>query len=319
MTMMKTTEKSTRKQNETSGDEGLLRLTSLAIISLTVVGLAAAAQASAEVRVTSVNGTSQSGGEPLVQHSSIASGETIEVEDDGVASIFAANTVVTLCNGAALIFNTEMQDGAQVLDISRGEIKASAAPRTGGSRLEIHTPVAIATLLGTAVHISVNPETGDSTITSLEHQVRVENVEEGVEGHVILSPGDQVVVRSKSAPDEVAKVDPGTFSRSSSCLDDAEVRRTAVLIEQMTLRSLTMASITAMDIPASPDEVPSVGMGHEPIFAGLSTRGTGRFDPIDDTGCAGSCADEPGGNSFPTVSVDTLPVVPRPLPPPVAP
>lgn len=272
------------------------------LVSLPLVG------AASEIRVTSASGAATSGGAPLEQHDTVAPGETIQVTQSGRASILGANMVVTLCNGAAMQFEATTDDGVQVLGIREGEIKASAGPREKGERLEIHTPVAIATLLGTAVHVAVDPVTGDSVITSLEHRVRVENIDASVEGYVILSPGDQVVVRRNHAPRDVSKVDPGEFGRSSSCLDDSDFRRAALLLDDKELRAATIAMIAAMDIPSSPDEVPSVASAQASIMNALSTGITG-FNPFDDPGCPGRCDDLPDPTNTPSV-----PVVPPPLP-----
>jgi hypothetical protein len=306
-------------RRRTSGQRPSLAFASIAAL------LVATSIAHAEIRVTSSSGASHADGTPLTQHSTVASGEVIKVDKRGRASIYAANTVVNLCNGAKMKFQTEASDGAQILGISEGEIKASAGPRGKGSRLEIHTPVAIATLLGTAVHVEVDPETGDTIITSLEHRVRVENIDDALDGYVILSPGDQVVVRKDSAPNEVSKVDPGDFKRSSRCLDDEEFRRSAILIDHKATRLASIAMITAMDVPASPHEIPSVSLeaSTSPMLQSLSASTTGSFDPIDGGGCAGRCDDHTDaptlGDGFPPPPAPAIPIVPPPPPPPPIP
>jgi ferric-dicitrate binding protein FerR (iron transport regulator) len=105
--------------------------------------------------------------------------------------------------------------------IHAGEIRIIVEPRGARERIEVHTPAAIATILGTIVHFAVDPMTGETTISSAESQVRVRSSHPDVSGSTIVSPLEQIRMKPGQAPPERPKtLEPEEFAELGGCLVD---------------------------------------------------------------------------------------------------
>jgi ferric-dicitrate binding protein FerR (iron transport regulator) len=275
-----------------------------------------ASPAAARVTVTSVEGPAVAGDGELAMHGIVSDGETVETREDGRCSLLLAESaVIQICNRAALRLREEGSRGPRVLELSRGELKASVAPRPVDEPLEIHTPVAIATILGTVVHVSVDPETGETTITSIENRVRVASTLAPDEAAVVLESGQQVVVGRGRVPGPVRQIDRQAMLGTSECLDADDFRQAAIAAERSGRRKAMLDRIAAMDVPAA--GLPGVA-SPAPSFSllGYLDRGISKHDVcspaqpgcdnrfhLDSNGGNGSCVG-PGCNR------------PGPIPPP---
>ncbi|MCG8588560.1 MAG: FecR family protein [Proteobacteria bacterium] len=260
--------------------------------------LAAAVQADTAT-VTAVEGATV-GGEPLAMHGRVADGQTIETAADGRCSmLLAEEAVLQVCNRASLQFDTRTASGASVLSLERGELKATVGKRESDRPLEIHTPVAIASLLGTIVHVWVDPETGVTTITSLESRVAVENADPDVEGRLVLEPGDQATVHPGESPRAVASEEVASLAKLSECLDDEDFRQLALRADKQRRSKDLLGQIAAMDVP---DGLPGVGSPMDPMFDVVKAGRTGgRPDVVDvcfPTGCDPSVQTGGGGGGM---------------------
>jgi len=152
----------------------------------------------------------------------IADGEHVRLGEDGACSILLDDdTVVELCGETSVVFERDPDSHRRIVALDRGELRIVVEPREFEERIEIHTPAAIATLLGTIVHVSVDPNTGETTITSAESRVSVRSDESGVRGTTVLSAGEQVTVEPGSAPPaEPKRLDPQEVSALGGCLVD---------------------------------------------------------------------------------------------------
>jgi ferric-dicitrate binding protein FerR (iron transport regulator) len=230
--------------------------------------LALAGPAAAVVTVTSAEGDTASAGEPLAMHRQLGAGDVVETEDEGRCSmLLAEDAVLQLCHGAKLRFGPEGPRGPSVLELTKGELKATVGARPPEDPLEIHTPVAIATILGTVVHVSVDPVTGETVITSLENRIRVVNVDAPDEP-VVIATGEQVTVRRGRIPGAVRRADPRELARHSDCLDDGAFRKLAAALERSAHADDLLEEVAAMDVPealpavaAGPGLFPTAGLG----------------------------------------------------------
>ena len=101
------------------------------------------------------------------------SGFIYETTDDGKCSLMLdEDAMLQLCNRAEMSARPRTE-GGRVLDLQRGEMKATVGKQPADAPLEIHTPAAVAQILGTVVHVSVDPETGETLITSIESRIKV--------------------------------------------------------------------------------------------------------------------------------------------------
>jgi len=144
----------------------------------------------------------------------IADGEHLRLGDDAACSILLDDdAVVELCDQTSVVFERDRASNRRIVSLDGGEIRIVVEPRDFPERIEIHTPAAIATLLGTIVHVSVDSETGATTISSAQSEVSVRSDEPAVRGTTVLKAGEQVIVEPGAAPPAIPKrLDPREIS-----------------------------------------------------------------------------------------------------------
>jgi hypothetical protein len=237
----------------------------LAVAALAVSGPAGAATQGATV--TAVTGSAGAGGVPLERQASLADGDSLQTGEDGACSMLVdGDAVLELCQGTSLRLGHRGGDqGPRVLDLRKGEIRVLAEPRAADQRIEIHTPAAIATILGSVVYVSVDAN-GVTTIASAESDVRIESARR-LGSAITLSAGQQVTVRpGASVPRRTQTWDPNVSS-ADGCLVD--FRAIAYEDSRRTGDGRALDAITGQDLS---DALPGVGAGAE--------RGWAHPDPI---------------------------------------
>lgn len=174
----------------------------LAGLAGTMLGTSPAGADDTSGEVTAVIGEVVTGsGRVLGNRSQVADDERIALGKDGAASIlFDKDSLVELCEETKIAFDKDPQTGARRIRVDAGAIRIVVEPRDALERIEIHTPAAIATILGTIVHVSVDPATGETTITGEENQVRVKSSDPSVAGATTVSAMEQVVMRPGGTP-----------------------------------------------------------------------------------------------------------------------
>jgi len=159
-------------------------------------GLAAAAG-----RLTAALGTT-SGDQVLHESSAVEDGAGLDTDDDGGCSVLVDEDVLMeVCENTSLQLERKdgARDGARIVKLDRGEIRLVVEPRLGEEKIEIHTPAAIATVLGTILRVAVDAN-GVTTITSEESRVLVESADASLSGATTIQGGQQVVVEPGQAP-----------------------------------------------------------------------------------------------------------------------
>jgi len=163
--------------------------------------------------------TASTGGELA---GTIADGERVRLGEDGACSILLDDdAVVEMCGAAEVSFRRDGASNRRIVSLESGAIRIVVEPREFEARIEIHTPAAIATLLGTIVYVSVDPKTGETTITSAQSQVSVRSDEPSVLGTTVLTAGEQIHVEPGEAPPaRPRRLDPEQISELDGCLAD---------------------------------------------------------------------------------------------------
>ncbi len=222
--------------------------------------------------ITSSTGNVTAGSEHLEQSDVVKASDRVEVEGNGTASLMVGDSaLVRLCHGASLGFGNDRGDGPSALSLGAGQAKISAGKRASDDPLEIHTPAAIATLLGTEAHVVVDPMTGDTVITSLAHRIRIEGLDAangGTSGTIVISKGQKVTIRKGEAPESAEDVDISSLAGSSACLDDARYRIAAVSAARRGYAANSIGMIALMDsevdvptVAAAPPIIPTGTLG----------------------------------------------------------
>jgi hypothetical protein len=223
--------------------------------------------ASAAAVLTSTTGNVSADGKHLEQDHVLGATDRVDLEGNATASLMLGDSaIVQLCHGASLGFASNHGDGQNALNLSTGQLKASTGPRPADDPLEIHTPAAIATLLGTQVHVEVDAVTGDTVITSLDHEIRVRGVDDAADQSVVIAAGLKVTVKAGSAPGTPEAADIPSRSFSSTCLDDSRYRVAAVDAARRAYGEDAVGPIALMDVE---QDLPKVSAGPAIIPNGL--------------------------------------------------
>jgi len=157
-----------------------------------------------------------------VADGALAEGEHVKLGEDGACSILVdQDAVVELCGQTSLVLKRDEGSNRRIVALDRGEIRIVVEPRGLEERIEIHTPAAIATLLGTIVHVSVDPKTGATTISSAESQVAVRSGDPQISGTTVVEASQQLTVMPGVAPPAKPKrLDRDQISELGGCLVD---------------------------------------------------------------------------------------------------
>jgi hypothetical protein len=153
-------------------------------------------------QVTAVVGDAVVGsGRLLANHSGIGDDEEIRMGEDGGCSLLVGDdALIEMCENTSVVLERDDRTGRRRVRVAAGEIRIIVDPRVAEERIEIHTPAAIATILGTIVHVAVDPATGDTTISSAQSTVRVENSDPSVKGSTTVAALEQITVKRGEAP-----------------------------------------------------------------------------------------------------------------------
>ncbi len=190
----------------------------LCVLALVQTGVAQGA-----ARVTAAVGTALSDGDALEHRAALADVADLETGDDGNCSLLVdQDALMELCGDTSLKLDRKagQPDGPRVVRLDRGEIRMVVEPRLAEERIEIHTPAAIATLLGTVVHVSVDA-LGVTTITSAASQVLVQSSDPSIPGSTTVDVGQQIVMAPGEAPPrQPTRVSPKMLASLGGCLID---------------------------------------------------------------------------------------------------
>jgi hypothetical protein len=194
---------------------------SLAALAAALLLAAGAAGAPLAGQVTAVSGKARAAGSELAQRSGLEEDSALETEGDGACSLLVdGDALMEVCGGTQVRLRRKGgPDGPRIVQLDRGEVRMVVEPRAASERIEIHTPAAIATIIGSIIHVSVDAS-GVTTISSAASPVRVESSNPAVRGSTTIDAGQQIVVQPGQAPPPRGR----TWDRASSpvggCLID---------------------------------------------------------------------------------------------------
>ncbi len=202
------------------------RRISLAMTIIIAVGaLAMSGPAEAEISgtVTSVKGDTSVGANPAEIASTVTEGESIVTGPDAACSLLVdRRSLVQFCGEAAVRLRYEKARGATIVDVMEGSTRALVGPRVASEPLEIHTPVAIAAILGTIVSVDVDPVTGDSTF-ALEKgkvEIRTQTSDPTRSRSIMLNAGEKVTVHKDGIADEPRRLELQDVAGRADCMND---------------------------------------------------------------------------------------------------
>jgi len=188
----------------------------LCAIALLVAG---AASAETAARITAVAGGTNVGDAAADRSAPLAEDSSVKTADDGnCAMLVDEDALVELC-ASTIMTLTRTDKGNRVVKIDGGTTRVVAEPRSADDYIEIHTPAAIATIMGTTVFVEVDAVTGDTTITS-DKPVEVTNIDPNVAGSAIASDMKRVTIVRGQGPSQAKELDRTTLANLGGCLVD---------------------------------------------------------------------------------------------------
>ncbi len=254
------------------------------------------AGAAQEARLTSVKGQASSSAGALGSHTALADDDRLETADQSGCSILLdESAVVELCGQTRISFATNPRRGNRIVNVESGTLRMVVEPREPGERIEIHTPAAIATILGTIIYVTVDPATGEATFTSSDSRVNIRErdgvdctpfglpAEPGIpqcaEGTTIGAL-EQLTVAPTGAPREKQQVSEQDLALLGGCLFD--FHDIAAQIDRTAQANRATERVVAVDVAAV--ELPPVSIDAGPAIE-TTKGGEGVdvvLDPFDD-------------------------------------
>jgi len=259
---------------------------------------AASGWAAQEALLTSVKGQASSSAGALDSHAAIDDGDELKTgEESGCSVLLDENAVLELCGQTRISFATDARRGNRIVNVESGTLRMVVEPREPGERIEIHTPAAIATILGTIIYVTVDPATGEATFTSSDSRVNIRARDEldctpaglpaeaGIprcaEGTTIGAL-EQLTVAPSGAPREKRQVSEQELTQLGGCLLD--FHEIAVQVDRMAQANRATQRVVAIDVAAV--ELPPVSIEEAAPVAETESEETVEveveLDPFDD-------------------------------------
>jgi hypothetical protein len=261
-----------------------------------LAGAAGGAGAANEVRLTAVSGEASTSSGALDAHADLADGQKIETADgSGCSALVDQNAVVELCDETRVSFSTDPKRGNRIVNVEAGTLRMFVEKREPGERIEIHTPAAIATILGTILYVTVDPATGEETFTSSDSDVNVRSREAGecTPSGLPAEPGvpacakgttigglEQLRIAPGATQFETASVSEQELARLGGCLID--FHELAARIDRATQESRAIDRAIAVDVAAA--DLPPVSVEDGPAIDDGDSGGDldAELEPFDD-------------------------------------
>jgi hypothetical protein len=237
---------------------------------------AASAWAAKDAQLTSVKGAASVSSGALASHSEVGDDETLRTgNESGCSILLDQNSVVELCGQTRISFATDARRGNRIVNVEAGTLRMFVEPRKIGERIEIHTPAAIATILGTIIYVTVDPATGASTFTSSDSQVNIRDRNEKDCVPVGLPPEagtpecdkgttigslEQLTVVPGERRHKKVKVSEQQLAELGGCLLD--FHDLAAATDRLTLEAKAADDLSLADV-AGLDLLPPVSLGNE--------------------------------------------------------
>jgi hypothetical protein len=242
-----------------------ISLVMTAIAALGALAMSGPAAAAVSGTVTSVKGDISVGDDPAEIAGTVAEGESVVTGPDAACSLLVdTRSLVQFCGQAAVRLRYEERRGATIVDVMEGSTRALVGPRAADEPLEIHTPVAIAAILGTIVSVDVDPVTGDSTF-ALEKgkvEIRTRTGDPRRSRTITLNAGEQVTVHEDGTAGEARRLRLQDVAGRAECMHD--LHAIPIWIARSDREPEVSEKITGKDIADL--DLPHVGAPPEPPF-----------------------------------------------------
>lgn len=232
----------------------MLRGAFIVAISL-LIGVGDGSVLAADTFVTAVVGRARLDGHPLTAHRLVGDGSSdIEIETDAGGScavLHGESILVQLCGDTKVRIPAVEGDAPQMIEISRGEIRLTSMRQRSDRRLKIRTPASVVRPFTTVLHISVEPTSGKTVVTSLESRAVVVSTNADEKRSAILNTGQQITIETGHPPGKIQKLDGEAEQSDSPCFSGEVFRSEAVAQDALKDGQAALDRFAAADIPDS--------------------------------------------------------------------
>jgi hypothetical protein len=260
--------------------------------------IAGSALATQDVVLTAVTGDASVQDRELGERAELGDDQALQTGGDGGCSVLVdRNAVVELCGQTRISFAKDAKRGNRIVNVEAGDLRLVVEPRQTNERIEIHTPAAIATILGTVVYISVDPLTGATTISSSESRVNIRgrDEEECTPRGLPAEPGipecaegttigalEQLAVIPGEGPQSVKQLSQRQIDELGGCLLD--FRTLALNVDRLSQVTRAVERVMEVDIDASWPLTfePGQPTTRREIVVGTETEVEVELEPTDD-------------------------------------
>lgn len=289
------------------------RIFALCLAANLVVGQATAVGDGTAVRLTAVIGEAALEDQPIEPRSHVTEGASITTGDDGnLAMLVDEDAVVELCAKTEMKLMRDEENGTRIIEVGAGTTRIILDPDADVGTLQIVTPAMVATLMGTAVYVTVDPTTGESTIVSEDHAVKLESRDPNVKGSTVINGNQKLTMKPGEAPPEKPEeVSDEEMEKIAECLKDIHG---AAVANSKSGSSKPEDRMAAVDgdlalLPLPPFD--PLDPGNDPLGEGPNDPNIEPFntfpddipdyipEPGDDLGFPEPCGDIPGDGCFP--------------------
>ena len=190
----------------------------LCAIAVLIAGAASAAETAAHI--TAVEGGTHVGDAAADRSAALGEDAAIRTDDDGNCALLVdEDALVELCSSTIMTLTRKPDTGNRVVKIDAGTTRVVVEPRSADEYIEIHTPAAIATIMGTTVFVEVDPVTGGTKITS-DNLVRVRSPNPNIKGSSDVSNMRQITMLPNQVPPQSREIDRTVLANLGGCLVD---------------------------------------------------------------------------------------------------
>jgi len=198
---------------------------------MTMCSILLASSAIAQVQVTSLQGRVTTDNHRVALHSELGD-RTLEVAANARCSLLIGDQILVRICGIAVAKFSDAEDGRPgSVELSKGQLRAMA--HYDEIPFTIVTPTAHVIVRGATAHVSVAPDTGDTSITALDGRLRVSSRDES--NVVNLNAGQQLVLRRGAEPTNLGAAIRESRALDSPCLNDGAEFEASLLAERKIL------------------------------------------------------------------------------------
>jgi len=200
----------------------------LGLALILLAGTATAADTGADdppmgsARLTAVSGEASLGGDPIDRRSDLGDEAAIATGEDGnAAMLIDRGNLVELCASTKMKLRRHPKTGGRVIEVGAGTTRIIVEPGSNDEPLQISTPAAIATILGTVVYVTVDPVTGETTFASEDNPVKIQSSDPSIKGSTTINGMETLTMRPGEAPAaKPQKLARAVLNNLGGCLKD---------------------------------------------------------------------------------------------------